>query len=175
MNELRIIAEEAQSILICGHKRPDGDCTGACIASYHYLKNIYPDKEIVAYLEVLPDRFAFMDEEEKIISHEVPKKPFDLVIALDSSTADCLGEAQNAFYQAKKTLCVDHHISNRSYAGQNFINANASSACEVLYEMMADEDIDEKIAEALYIGIIFDTGVFQHIPKDNGNCRKAYG
>lgn len=162
MNELRIIAEEAQSILICGHKRPDGDCTGACIASYHYLKNIYPDKEIVAYLEVLPDRFAFMDEEEKIISHEVPKKPFDLVIALDSSTADCLGEAQNAFYQAKKTLCVDHHISNRSYAGQNFINANASSACEVLYEMMADEDIDEKIAEALYIGIIFDTGVFRY-------------
>ncbi len=162
MNELRIIAEEAQSILICGHKRPDGDCTGACIASYHYLKNIYPDKEIFAYLEVLPDRFAFMDEEEKIISHEVPKKPFDLVIALDSSTADCLGEAQNAFYQAKKTLCVDHHISNRSYAGQNFINANASSACEVLYEMMADEDIDEKIAEALYIGIIFDTGVFRY-------------
>lgn len=162
MNELRIIAEAAQSILICGHKRPDGDCTGACIASYHYLKNIYPDKEIVAYLEVLPDRFAFMDEEEKIISHEVPKKPFDLVIALDSSTADCLGEAQNAFYQAKKTLCVDHHISNRSYAGQNFINANASSACEVLYEMMADEDIDEKIAEALYIGIIFDTGVFRY-------------
>lgn len=162
MNELRIIAEEAQSILICGHKRPDGDCTGACIASYHYLKNIYPDKEIVAYLEVLPDRFAFMDEEEKIISHEVPKKPFDLVIALDSSTADCLGEAQNAFYQAKKTLCVDHHISNCSYAGQNFINANASSACEVLYEMMADEDIDEKIAEALYIGIIFDTGVFRY-------------
>lgn len=162
MNELRIIAEEAQSILICGHKRPDGDCTGACIASYRYLKNIYPDKTITAYLEVLPERFAFMDEKREIISHEVPTEPVDLVIALDSGTADCLGEAQNAFYQARMTLCVDHHISNRSYAGQNFIDTAASSACEVLYEMMSEEDIDEKIAEALYIGMIFDTGVFRY-------------
>lgn len=162
MNELRIIAEDAQSILVAGHKRPDGDCTGACIAAYRYLKNIYPDKEITAYLEVLPERFAFMDEDRTILSHEVPKGQFDLVIALDASTADCLGNAQEAFYQAKRTLCIDHHISNRSYAGQNFINVSASSTCEVLYEMMSDEDIDEKIAEALYIGIIFDSGVFRY-------------
>lgn len=162
MNELRIIAEDARNILIAGHKRPDGDCTGACIAAYRYLKNIYPDKEITAYLEVLPERFAFMDEDGAILSHELPKGQFDLVIAVDSSTADCLGSAQEAFYQAKKTVCVDHHISNRSYAGQNFINVSASSTCEVLYEMMSDEDIDEKIAEALYIGIIFDSGVFRY-------------
>lgn len=162
MNELRIITEDAQRILIAGHKRPDGDCTGACIAAYRYLKNIYPEKEITAYLEVLPERFAFMEEDGVVLSHQVPKERFDLVIALDSSTADCLGEAQEAFYQAKQTVCVDHHISNRSYAGQNFINPSASSTCEVLYEMMSDEDIDEKIAEALYIGIIFDSGVFRY-------------
>lgn len=48
------------------------------------------------------------------------------------------------------TMCVDHHISNRSYAGHNFIEPDASSACEVLYGLMADEDIDFAIAEALY-------------------------
>lgn len=162
MNELRIIAEEAESILIAGHKRPDGDCTGACIAAYHYLHTIYPDKSIDVYLETLPEVFAFMDREKKIISHEIKNTEYDLVIALDSSTADCLGEAQTAFYRAKKTLCVDHHISNKSYAGMNYIKREASSACEVLYEMMSEEDIDFKIAEALYIGIIFDTGVFHH-------------
>lgn len=162
MNELRIIAEEAESILIAGHKRPDGDCTGGCIAAYHYLNNIYPDKKVDVYLETLPEVFAFMDEEKQIVSHEIKDMRYDLVIALDSSTADCLGEAQNAFYKAKKTLCVDHHISNRAYAGINFIKKDASSTCEVLYEMMSDEDIDFKIAEALYIGIIFDSGVFHH-------------
>lgn len=162
MNELRIIAEEAETILIAGHKRPDGDCTGACVAAWHYLHTIYPEKSIDVYLETLPEYLAFLDEEGKIISHTVKNLQYDLVIAVDSSTADCLGEAQDAFYQAKKTLCVDHHISNRSYAGQNFIDAKAAATCEVLYEMMSDEDIDFKIAEALYVGIIFDTGVFHH-------------
>jgi phosphoesterase RecJ-like protein len=162
MEELKQIAKDAQSILIAGHKRPDGDCTGACIAAYHYLKNSYPDKEITTYLEVLPERFSCMDEDGTIVSCQVPNKRFDLVIAVDASTADCLGDAQNAFYQAKKTLCIDHHVSNRSYAGKNVIDAGASSACEVLYQMMAEEDIDERIAEALYIGIVSDSGVFRY-------------
>lgn len=162
MNELRIIAEEAESILITGHKRPDGDCTGALVAVYHYLNNIYSDKCIDTYLETLPEVFSFLDEDGTIVSNQLKDIRYDLVIVLDSSTADCLGEAQNAFYQAKKTLCVDHHISNKAYAGQNYIKPEASSTCEVLYEMMSDEDIDFKIAEALYIGIIFDSGVFRH-------------
>ena len=51
MNELRILSEEANDILIAGHIRPDGDCVGACIAAYHYLHNIYPEKNIEVYLE----------------------------------------------------------------------------------------------------------------------------
>ncbi len=38
MNELKEIAKEAESILVAGHKRPDGDCVGACFAVYYYLK-----------------------------------------------------------------------------------------------------------------------------------------
>lgn len=162
MNELRILAEEPESILLAGHKGPDGDCVGACIAAYHYLKNIYPDKTIDVYLESTPETFQFMDQEKTIISHELKQKEYDLFVALDSSTVDCLGQAKEAFYQAKMTMCVDHHISNRSYAGQNFIDPDASSACEVLYGLMADDDIDFEIAQALYIGIIFDSGVFRY-------------
>ena len=60
------------------------------------------------------------------------------------------------------TVCIDHHISNKNYAGQNFIEPDASSTCEVLYGLMAYEDIDFKTAEALYVGIMFDSGVFRY-------------
>lgn len=162
MSELKIIAKEAQNIIISGHLRADGDCSGACIAVYRYLHNIYPDKNIVVYLEKLPERFAFLDEEGSIVSNEVPDEEFDLFIALDSSSADRLGEAQQAFKNAGMTICIDHHISNKGYAGQNFIEPSASSTCEVLYGLMSDEDIDFKIAEALYVGIVFDSGVFRY-------------
>ncbi len=162
MNELRIIAESADSIMIAGHIRPDGDCVGACIASYHYLHNIYPEKDIDVYLETLPESFEFMDSNHEIISHEIPDKKYDLFVALDCSSPDRLGEAQKHFFSAKMTMCVDHHVSNKGYSGQNFLDPNASSACEVLYQLMADDDIDYDIAQALYIGIIFDTGVFRY-------------
>ena len=162
MEDLKLLVKDDRNILIAGHKRPDGDCTGACIAAYRYLKESDPDKELTVYLEVMPERFSFLEEEEEIISHDIPEKTFDLVIALDSSTADQLGAAQKAFEQAKRTICIDHHISNCSYAMQNFIDVSASSTCEVLYGMMDEKAIGKETAAALYIGIAFDTGVFRH-------------
>lgn len=162
MEDLKELIKDAKRVLIAGHRRPDGDCTGACIAAYHYLKENFPDRELMVYLEVTPERFSFLDEDEEIISHYLPEEPFELVIALDSSTADCLGMAQKAFEQAERTVCIDHHISNASYAGQNFIDASASSTCEVLYGMMDEKAIGKETAAALYIGIVFDTGVFRY-------------
>ena len=93
MGELRNIAKEAGSIIITGHKRPDGDCIGACIATYHYLNSIYPDKNIKVYLENMPSRFAFLDPGMEIVSTELPFGKFDLFIAFDCSAPDMLGMA----------------------------------------------------------------------------------
>lgn len=162
MSVLENITVEAQYIIITGHKRPDGDCTGACIAAYHYLHNIYPEKDIKVYLETLPERFAFLDAEMDIVSNVLPEGQPGLFIALDCSSADMLGAAAGLFRSSDSTICIDHHISNKGYAGQNYIDSAASSTCEILYGMMSDEKIGLKTAEALYTGIIFDSGVFRY-------------
>lgn len=161
MNALKHYAGQAQSLLIAGHMRPDGDCVGACVAVYHYLKAAYPTKEIVAYLETLPAQFALLDENGTILSNEIPDKPYDLCIALDSSTSDRLGEAEPYFHRAQQTLCIDHHVSNCGYAGETILDAGASSTCEVLYELMEGE-VSKEIAAALYIGIVCDSGCFRY-------------
>ena len=162
MDNLKKIAKESDKIIIAGHLRPDGDCTGACIAAYHYLHNAFPKKQIDVYLEIFPETFRFMDEAGNIISNEIKDDKYDLFIAIDCSSSDRLGEAEKLFCEAESTVCIDHHVSNHGYAEKNFVDAGASSACEVLYGLMDEEDIDYKIAEALYIGIIFDTGVFKY-------------
>ena len=158
MSELKNIVKDAQDIIITGHKRPDGDCIGACIAAYHYLKGSYPEKNIRVYLENVPERFSTF----KIVLTEVPDSQFDLFIAFDSGSADMLGEAEKLLHSAKVTVCIDHHVSNKGYAGHNILDPEASSTCEILYGLMDYNDIDTKTAEALYTGIIFDSGVFRY-------------
>lgn len=162
MMDLKQIAGDADTILIAGHLRPDGDCTGACVAACRYLRKAFPEKKIDVYLETLPRKFGFLDSDGTIISSEVREEIYDLFLALDSSTPDRLGDAEKAFNNAKKTFCIDHHVSNDSYAMDNIVEPSASSTCEVLYGIMDEQELTYEIAEALYIGIIFDTGVFRH-------------
>lgn len=162
MTGLREIAQGAKTILIAGHLRPDGDCVGAAVAAYLYLKKIYPEAQISAYVEKVPEVYRFLDPEHSIFVEKLPEGPVDLFLSLDSSSKDRLGEAERLFDTAGRTACIDHHVSNLWYARENFVEAGSSSACEVLYGLMEEELIDNRIAEAIYIGIIMDTGVFRY-------------
>ncbi len=162
MTGLREIAQGAKTILIAGHLRPDGDCIGAAAAAYLYLKKIYPEAQISAYVEKVPEVYRFLDPEHSIFVEKLPEGPVDLFLSLDSSSKDRLGEAERLFDTAGRTACIDHHVSNLGYARENFVEAGSSSACEVLYGLMEEELIDTRIAEAIYIGIIMDTGVFRY-------------
>ena len=162
MTGLREIAQGANTILIAGHLRPDGDCVGAAVAAYLYLKKIYPEAQIGAYVEKVPEVYRFLDPEHTIFVSQLPDQPVDLFLSLDSSTKDRLGEAERLFDTAARTACIDHHVSNLGYAMENFVEAGSSSTCEVLYGLMEEELIDLPIAEAIYIGIIMDTGVFRY-------------
>jgi phosphoesterase RecJ-like protein len=73
-----------------------------------------------------------------------------------------LGRAADYFEAARHTFCVDHHVSNQSFAEENYIFPDASSTCELVYEIMDKSNITLPIAECLYTGMVHDTGVFQY-------------
>ena len=59
-------------------------------------------------------------------------------------------------------MCIDHHVSNASFADENYIIPDASSTSELVYNLLDKEKITTEIAECLYLGIVHDTGVFQY-------------
>ncbi len=67
---------------------------------------------------------------------------------------------QSIFESAEDTICVDHHVSNQNFAEHNYIFPDASSTCELIFELLPDERIDREIAECIYTGMVHDTGVF---------------
>ena len=154
--------KNAVTIAIGGHVRPDGDCVGSCMGLYHYIQDNFSGKEVDVYLEEMPDKFYCLKSTE-FIRHEILKdKVYDLFISLDCGDKERLGFSAPLFDQAKRTYCIDHHISNTGFAQDEYTVADASSTCELVYQLMEDEKISLNTAEALYLGIVHDTGVFQY-------------
>lgn len=146
---------------IAGHVRPDGDCVGSCMGMYNYIVDNYKDIETHIYMEQPGEKFDYIANIDKI-EEEVKDSGFDLFIILDVSDKSRIGVATNAFNEATNTLCIDHHISNYGIANENVVIPSASSASEVVYDLLEDDKISKNTAEALYTGIIHDSGVFKY-------------
>lgn len=160
--DLLKLAEEANTIAIGGHVRPDGDCVGSCLGLYNYLKENTKDKQIDVYLEMIPGSFSFLKNSDEVLSEAKKDISYDLFIALDCGSRERLGFAEEMFLAAKHTVNIDHHISNPLFAEYNHVETDASSACEVLCGLAEDSRIGKETAECLYLGIVHDTGVFKH-------------
>lgn len=159
--DIRQECKDAKRIGISGHIRPDGDCVGACLALFQYLCKVMPEAEIKVFLEQPQDIFSEIKDFEKIDSSFPEQEPFDVYFALDC-TQDRLGMAEQYYTKAKKTINIDHHISNKGCGMANLVCPEIGSTCEVLYNLFDKELLDTDLAKALYIGMIHDTGVFQY-------------
>ena len=157
-NELKGI----NTVAIAGHVRPDGDCVGSCMGLYLYLKENYPDIAADVYLEQPGAQFSFLSCFEEIKTVYQTGKVYDLLITLDVSDKNRIGVAEEAYETAKIRVCIDHHISNRGLGDVNEIRPDASSTCEVLYTLLEEEKVSKAVAEAIYTGMVHDTGVFQY-------------
>lgn len=154
--------EWANTIAIGGHVKPDGDCTGSVTGLYQYIKENYPEKKVDMYLEEVPDPFCFISSVKEMKHEVVEEKNYDLFITLDCGDKRRLGFSAVLFDKAKKTLCIDHHISNQAFAEENYIEPDASSTSELVYRLLDKDKISKTTAESLYLGIVHDTGVFQY-------------
>ena len=160
-SEFKKKLEEAKTIAISGHVRPDGDCTGSTLALAQYIRDNYSEKSVQVYLEPIQEKFSFLSGADKI-SNSTSNEQYDLFICCDCGDLDRLGEFANLYESANDTICIDHHISNDGFGMSSVIDPTGSSTCELLFGLMECEKISKETAEALYLGIVHDTGIFKH-------------
>ncbi len=161
---LDIIKElkDSQSIAIAGHVRPDGDCVGSTLAMYFYLKKEFPEKNLQLYLEDFAENFNLISGTEYAQKELIEGESYDTIILIDCSTIDRIGVVGEMFQTVDKTIVIDHHVSNNGFGTVSFVDGNKSSASEMVYDIIGAENLDIPMAEALYLGIISDTGVLQY-------------
>jgi len=162
MFDLKIETGGAKTIGISGHIRPDGDCIGSTVALLLYLRKVLAGARVDLFLEPVPEEFKRLAGTEQIHSDFVTDvESYDVFFCLDS-VPERMGGASSFYEKAKKRINVDHHISNKGCGDVNLVVPTASSTSELIFELFDEREIDAGIAEAVYTGIIHDTGVFQY-------------
>ena len=163
MISLDAILDGVKRVGICGHVKPDGDAFGSCMGLYLFLKEYYPDVHAKVYLENRYSRsYEFVACSEEIVHDYPSEEAHDVFFALDCSDMQRTGRAADYFNAAKKTVVIDHHISNTGFGMINEIQPKASSTSELIALLIGQERLTKKAAEPLYMGIVHDSGVFQY-------------
>lgn len=153
---------EADTVCVLGHTSPDGDCVGSTLGVFNYIANKYPAKKVQVYLEEPSKKFAYLNGYDQICAENCVDKNYDLCIVCDCADTKRIGKFLKYLSMAKTSFLIDHHMTNEGFCDFYKIIPEASSTCEILYELLEKEFFDKKLAECIYTGLIHDTGVFKY-------------
>lgn len=153
---------ENQPIIIAGHENADMDSIGASLAMAYFLENL-GKKDITVLIEEKEMFKINWFNNKKFITGESKKENY-VFIMVDLNRKNRLGKFEDYFDKAKLTINIDHHESNKKESKYILENANISSTCELIYNLISlfDKKMDKNIASLLYAGILTDTTGFSH-------------
>ena len=160
---LEQIAEKikcAKKIAVYGHIKTDCDCVGGMLAFKIMCErlgkhvDLFVDSEFGETLLHLPGLNEI---------NSATKKQYDLLVSLDTATAERLGKFRNEFVLHKNTVRIDHHATEEPYSKFEYVNEKLPSNCLILrklQKLLGVEDCD-KIKFLLLSGVLADTGCFR--------------
>lgn len=143
---------------ILTHRRPDGDTIGSAVALCLGLRKIGKKANILKNPETT-ERYLPLVEGLTI---DEPGDG-DLLVAVDVAEDGMLPKAFS-YLRSSVDLRIDHHGTGREFAPRSLVDSESASCAEIIFDLLADElevELDEKIAEALYVGVSTDTGCFR--------------
>jgi len=150
----------------------DGDSVGTQSSLKEVLLQIYPSKRIrIVNEEPCPPRYSFMPlakdfEVSSAILAKDPSEWPEVFICVDGGVGR-IGEDTTRLWKAAKTRGqVDHHAIGGDASAYEFrlYDPNAASTTEIVFKFIEAQGLNltASIAQAIYVGLIFDTGLFKH-------------
>jgi phosphoesterase RecJ-like protein len=156
---------EASKFVVVTHEHPDGDALGSLVATQLILTALGKDSVMfVAEPEFpLPYEYRFLPLDGLVSSAPTDVHERTLVF-LDCGNVERNPAAEVLRYDGAPTLNIDHHHDNTRFGSANFVDDVASCTAEIVWDLASDLDValTREIAEALYVGLITDTGRFMY-------------
>jgi phosphoesterase RecJ-like protein len=149
--------------VLATHENPDGDALGSLVAMHGLLVALGKEAEMfISPTEFpLPYEYRFFALDDLI---QVPPADIDqrTVVFLDCGNIDRNSAA--VLRDGAHLLNIDHHHDNTRFGTLDHVVASASCTAEIVWELMRELDVTPTpaVADALYIGLITDTGRFMY-------------
>ena len=153
--------------ILTAHETPDGDAIGSEVAAYLALKSIGKTVRIIN-ADPMAEKYKFLDVDNAIELYspeiDIPEDIHDWVLMiLDTNDINNIGIIKEQFLTRVNDFFIyDHHEGGDSVSTANHIESEASSTCEMLFELFEVLEIGMtyEILVAIYLGIVYDTGSF---------------
>lgn len=163
--EVKEQIEQAKRIAILSHRNPDGDTIGAGTGLYNMLQERGKYVELFC-VDPVPSSFRFL-KNAHAYNPRIDLKDVDLLITVDVATKSQTGlmeEKPQVFDGKLPIINIDHHISNEMFGAWNLVQGEGCSTTAVLTRMfqLYDWEISPTVATCLMLGLMTDTGSFQH-------------
>ena len=149
-----LLSHDRYAVLM--HASPDGDAVGSAHSLCRALQKLGKRAKCLC-CDPIPAHYSYMVESVQPDDFEP-----EHIISVDLADTKLLGSLESV-YGDKIELSIDHHCSNCIKTGLVVLDAQASAACEVMFELIGALGcgFDEHIADCLYTGIATDTGCFK--------------
>ena len=171
----KALIDKAQRILISGHISPDGDSLGSMIAMARCL--VAEGKQAFAAADAKAcGRLATLEGTEDLVPlRKLKRKKFDLFIYVDCATPDRLPPEVRPFAEKLPTLVIDHHATSKPASDVAIVDPSAAAASQLVWSFITWNEwkIDRPTAEALWVGLITDSGRFAYSSTTPSTLRAA--
>jgi phosphoesterase RecJ-like protein len=161
-NTLSYVIKKANNILLFAHSAPDGDTCGSVLALKEHLQSLGKEADIACF-DPLPSFLNTLTTHVFEFPEHLDMQKYDAVIACDSVERG-FSKVSSSFKTDSVSAIIDHHPDITLSADIVIIDSQRSSTCELIYEFFVSQEIhiNKSIATYLMIGILSDTGNFQH-------------
>jgi phosphoesterase RecJ-like protein len=161
------VVEELQvgeKFLLTTHENPDGDALGSLVAMHEILELMGKDNLMFMSVEDFPLPVEYRTLPLGDVHHELPEDAEErTIVFLDCGNIDRM-PVTFLRRDAAHIVNIDHHHDNTEFGTANLVVGGASCTAEIIYGLIEDLGVEltREIAEALYVGLVTDTGKFQY-------------
>ena len=161
-----VLAEirDAERFVLVTHENPDGDALGSLVAMHEVLRALGKDSQMFMAADEfpLPYEYRFFQFDGLV---SVPPDDIEdrTIIFLDCGNID-RNPADVLRAEGTRIVNLDHHHDNTRFGTVNYVVGEASCTAEIVWDLMRALDVtpNQETADALYVGLVTDTGKFMY-------------
>lgn len=162
---VQLLGAARTATLVC-HVAPDGDALGSMLALARVLRSQGTDVTCTWGDETwaVPASYGWLPDIDRVVAPSAVGDAGDVLVVLDTASRDRLGVLGRLADTAPQLVVVDHHAHNSGLGGVQLIDPSAAATAVVVEELVRrlGVPLDPEAATLLYVGLVTDTGSFQH-------------